>query len=180
MSSCGENVKITRDVKCVVVPFGEEVTLPQGTEVMLTQALGGTFTVIANGEMLRISKEDADALGLTPEVSENIFDPNTPLEEKILAQLKTCYDPEIPVNVVDLGLVYGIESKRLENGKYQVIIKMTLTAPGCGMGPIIASEAKEKILEIPDVESVEMEMVFDPPWSRDRMSETAKLALGIF
>lgn len=174
-----EGIKISRDVKAIHVPFGNELIIPQDTEVIILQSLGGSYTVIAGGQTLRIAGSDADALGKNPSDKTFINNPNIPLEEKIWAQLKTCYDPEIPVNIVDLGLVYGIDTQKLPNGNYKVIIRMTLTAPGCGMGPIIAAEAKQKVLEIPQIEEAEMVIVFDPPWDRSRLSEAAKLALGL-
>ena len=175
-----ETVKTTREVKAIAVPFGNEILLPADTEVIILQALGGTYTVIAGGQTLRIAEVDADALGKTKPIQESIIDnPNLSLEDKVWAQLKTCYDPEIPVDIVDLGLIYGITVETLAQDVHKVIIKMTLTAPGCGMGPIIAAEAKQKVLMIPKVKEVEIEMVFDPPWDRSRLSETAKLVLGL-
>lgn len=200
-----ETIKLSREVKAILVPFGEEISLPAGTEVVVMQSLGGTYTVMANYQMLRISNKDADALGKEIISFENLaqkYAPNRKLtiEEKVWLQLSTCYDPEIPVNIVDLGLIYSVEitpiatpKKRgrkkkiatdenptaIQNQKYNVLVKMTLTAPGCGMGPIIANEAKQKIAALPEVNNVELEIVFDPPWDRSRMSENAKLELGL-
>lgn len=174
-----EIVKLTRDVIATLVPYGSEIVLAKDTEVIITQALGGTYTVIANGAMMRIVNKDADALGKEIVDFVGILGETATLEEKIWAQLKTCYDPEIPVDIVNLGLVYGIDIITLENGKKKAIVKMTLTAPGCGMGPIIAEEARQKILALPEIEEAEIVLVFDPPWDRARMSDTAKLALGM-
>lgn len=192
-------IKLKRDVKAILVPFGEEITLTAGTEVIVTQSLGGTYTVMANYQMLRIANQDADALGKETISFENIAKKYAPgreltIEEKVWLQLSTCYDPEIPVNIVDLGLIYAVEISASESPKrgrkkstsldskiqkYNVLIKMTLTAPGCGMGPIIANEAKQKIAAIPEVNNTEIEIVFDPPWDRSRMSDQAKLELGM-
>jgi probable FeS assembly SUF system protein SufT len=180
-----ETIKTTRDVKAIVVPFGQETVVPKDTEVIILQALGGTYTVVAGGQTVRIADIDADALGKMPmEDTTYINDPQVSIEDKIWAQLKTCYDPEIPVNIVDLGLIYEIKLENLavdENGndQYKAVVRMTLTAPGCGMGPIIAAEAKSKVALIPQIKDVEMVIVFDPPWDRSRLSDAAKLALGL-
>lgn len=175
-----ETIKINRDVKAIVVPFGNETIIPKDTEVIVLQALGTTYTVVAGGQTVRIDAVDADALGKeTAVVDAYINDPNVALEDKIWAQLKTCYDPEIPVNIVDLGLVYEVKTEMLGEDGYKAIVRMTLTAPGCGMGPIIAAEAKSKVAMIPQIKEVEMVVVFDPPWDRSRLSDAAKLALGL-
>lgn len=174
-----EVIKISRDVTAIQVPFGNELVIPKDTEVVILQQLGGSYTVIAGGQTFRIAGSDADALGKITEVNTFINNPEIPLEQKIWAQLKTCYDPEIPVNIVDLGLIYGVKVEKLPNENYKVVISMTLTAPGCGMGPVLAAEAKQKVLEIPQIEDVEITIVFDPPWDRSRLSEAAKLALGL-
>lgn len=175
-----ETVKLTRDVNVVLVPLGNTTTLSKDTEVVITQSLGGTYTITTAGSMYRIDNKDADALGktnLTFNLAEN---ENIALEDKIWNLLRTCYDPEIPVNIVDLGLVYGIDITPNIDDKYNVIVRMTLTAPGCGMGPIIAADAKEKVLSLPEVNSAEIELIFDPPWDRSMMSDQAKLELGLF
>jgi len=171
-----QKIKINREIKGVIVPFGNEVILPPDTEVVITQALGGSYTVIANGEMIRVGNEYADVFGQTNVVKQN--DANKTLIERIWDELRTCYDPEIPVNIVDLGLIYGVEANAVENG-HEVMVKMTLTAPGCGMGPVIAAEAEHKILSLGDVAKVIIDFVFDPPWDRSRMSEQARLELGM-
>jgi probable FeS assembly SUF system protein SufT len=174
-----EKVKLTRDVKAILVPFGEEITLEKDTEVTITQSLGGAYTIVTAGQMFRISNLNADALGKEPvKVNENLAE-NATLEDKIWAALKTCYDPEIPVNIVDLGLIYSIEIQNVTKKTFAVLIKMTLTAPGCGMGPVIAADAKQKVFEIAGVVDVDIEFAFDPPWDRSRMSEAAKLQLGM-
>lgn len=175
-----EILKLTRDCVAIQVPFGNETTLPKDTEVTITQDLGGTYTVIANGNMYRIENQNADALGKTPFTFLPAETENKSLEDKIWTVLRTVYDPEIPVNIVDLGLVYGIDiSAPDENNKYHVIIRMTLTAPGCGMGPIIAADAERKVASLPDVTAAKIAMVFDPPWDRTMMSDQAKLTLGL-
>lgn len=172
-------IKINREVKGVIVPFGDEITLPPDTEVAITQALGGSYTVVADGRMVRIGSEYADALGKeVVDVATTATEPKT-LEERIWVELKTCYDPEIPVNIVDLGLIYGVETNAVEKG-HDVKVKMTLTAPGCGMGPMIAAEAEHKVLALNGVNQVTIEFVFDPPWDRSRMSEQARLELGMW
>lgn len=175
-----EMVKLKRDVDAILVPFGSSIILPKGTEVTITQSLGGTYTITTPGAMYHIENKDADALGktnLTFTLAEN---ENTTLEEKIWSTLRTCYDPEIPVNIVDLGLIYGVNITSEDDKTYNVIIEMTLTAPGCGMGPIIAEAAKQKILSLSEVKSAEIKFVFDPPWDRSMMSDQAKLELGLF
>ena len=162
------------------MPFGSDVTIPQGTEVIMLQELGNTYTVVAGGQTVRIDGVDADALNRTPNVLDNyVNDVTVPLKDRIWSQLKTCYDPEIPVNIVDLGLIYNVEVEPCAEDEYKVTISMTLTAPGCGMGPIIAAEAKSKVALIPQVKEVEVVIVFDPPWDRSRLSDAAKLALGM-
>ena len=175
-----ETVKLTRDVDVVWVPYGNIFTLPKDTEVTITQSLGGTYTIITSGSMYRLENKDADALGKTNLTFTLAEHENTTLEDKIWNLLRTCYDPEIPVNIVDLGLIYRVIITPGTNNKHDVIIQMTLTAPGCGMGPIIAADAKEKVLSLPEVESAEIEFIFDPPWDRSMMSEQAKLELGLF
>ncbi|MCL5260179.1 MAG: putative Fe-S cluster assembly protein SufT [Gammaproteobacteria bacterium] len=180
--SNAEVIKLKRDITATEVPFGNSITIPSGTEVSITQSLGGTFTAICNGQMIRIESKDADALGK----EQTLFMPATSeaedssIEDKIWAQLKTCYDPEIPVDIVDLGLIYGIDLEKVPNEtSYNVVIRMTLTAPGCGMGPMIAADAHDKVASLPQVKNVEIKLVFDPPWDRSMMSEQAKLELGL-
>jgi probable FeS assembly SUF system protein SufT len=175
-----EIIKLRRDVEVILVPFGTSVTLPKDTEITITQSLGGTYTITTPGAMYRLESKDADAIGKTNTLFTLAKNENSTLENKIWTILRTCYDPEIPVNIVDLGLIYGIDITPDNDNKSNIIIRMTLTAPGCGMGPIIAEDAKQKVLSLPEVKSVEIEMVFDPPWDRSMMSEQAKLELGLF
>ncbi len=186
MTPSTEEITLSRDVEAVRIPSGETFTLPIGTRVVITQSLGGSHTVAADGVGLaRISGADADALGL--EVTEDsgaaIATAEEPLEGEALQtaiwdQLKTCYDPEIPVNIVDLGLVYDcmVEDK---DGAKNVEVKMTLTAPGCGMGPSIAADVQRKILTLNGVDSANVELVWDPPWNQDMISEEGKMKLGM-
>ena len=176
-----EPVTLIRDVKAVIIPVGETVTLDEGTEGFITQALGGSFTVYVEGNLFRIAGTDADALGKEPtpppSVPEDATDKD--IENVIWEQLKTCYDPEIPVDIVNLGLVYRCEVRSLGNGQRSVSVDMTLTAPGCGMGDILVQDAREKISVIPTVADVQVELVFDPPWNVGMMSEEARLQTGM-
>jgi probable FeS assembly SUF system protein SufT len=175
-----EIIKLSRDVDAIAVPFGNTIVLPKDSTVSITQSLGGTYTIVTNSQMYRIENKNADALGKTPLVfTLSEAEPGS-LEDKIWNNLRTCYDPEIPVNIVDLGLIYGVDLTPAENNKFNAKIRMTLTAPGCGMGPIIAEDARQKVLSLPEINEVEIEMVFDPPWDRSMMSEQAKLELGLF
>ena len=178
--STQEIIILRRDCDAFLIPSGSRIYLQQGTEVMITQSLGGSYTVSVYGNLLRIDNKDADALGkevISPLAS---LDANATVEEMVWAQLKTCYDPEIPVNIVDLGLIYESKIIELENNQKQVLIKMTLTAPGCGMGPVLANDVKLKMLQIPTIIDAQVDIVFDPPWEQSRMSEAAKLQLGLF
>lgn len=172
---------LTRDVDAVIIPSGENVLLQKETSGFITQALGGSFTVFVEGNLFRISGSNADALGKDPvpppEIPKNAT--NEDIEAVIWNQLKTCYDPEIPVDIVNLGLIYKCKIKVLANGQRSVDIDMTLTAPGCGMGDILVADAKEKIAVIPTVSDVNVELVFDPPWNVSLMSEEAKLQTGL-
>jgi probable FeS assembly SUF system protein SufT len=176
-----EPITIQRDVAAVIIPIGEAVTLREGTPGFITQALGGSYTVYVEGNLFRIAGPDADALGKEPEPPPAIPDNATDedIEEVIWSQLKTCYDPEIPVNIVDLGLIYRCDVTSLENGQRSVNVDMTLTAPGCGMGEILVQDAQEKIAVIPTVADVRVELVFDPPWNQGMMSDEARLQTGL-
>ncbi len=177
-----ELLKLTRDVVAAQVPSGEEVSLPEGMEVRITQALGGSYTIIAqNGQMLRIAGQDADALGkeaLPPIPTEIDGKPRT-IEEQAWDWLKTIFDPEIPVNIVELGLVYDCKVFAIENDKSRIDIKMTLTAPGCGMGDVLKVEAESKLKRISGVTEAKVEIVWEPAWDRSKMTEAAKLHLGM-
>lgn len=173
--STGTTVTIERDVEVSRIPSGEKITLPANTQVVITQALGGSFTILVPSQagLYRIEGQDADAIGQEkPAETAQPADGN--LEQAVWNQLKTCYDPEIPVNIVDLGLVYSLDLK-----EGSVTVQMTLTAPGCGMGPIIASEARQKILTLDGITDASVELVWDPPWSPERISEDGKQKLGM-
>lgn len=174
---------ITRDCHAVRIPSGEAMLLPRGTVVMITQALGGSYTVATPDGLARISDCDADALGLESLVAARRESaPQSGVEvqpEAVWEELKTCYDPEIPVNIVDLGLIYDCVVEQPEGQAAAVRVKMTLTAPGCGMGPVIAREAEQKILSIPGVASAEVEVVWDPAWNQSMISEVGKMKLGL-
>lgn len=176
-----EPVTIARDVNAVIIPVGETVNLREGTSGFITQALGGSFTVYVEGNLFRIAGSDADALGKEPEppppVPQNATDED--IAEVIWSQLKTCYDPEIPVNIVDLGLIYRCDITALPTGERSVSVDMTLTAPGCGMGEILVQDAQDKIAIIPTVADVEVNLVFDPPWNQSMMSDEARLQTGL-
>lgn len=179
--STNQIILLQRDVNALLIPSGARIYLQQGTEVTITQALGGSYTVNIYGNLARIDNKDADALGkpVQLEITEEELN-NSSIEELVWTQMKTCYDPEIPVNIVDLGLIYECNVKELENQRHHVLIKMTLTAPGCGMGPTIAAEVKNKVEALPSVQEAEVDIVFDPPWNHAMMSEAAKLELGMF
>ena len=179
-----EPIELTRDVEAAIVPAGDQVTLVKGESAQITQELGGSFTVIVNGNMFRIQGKDADALGR--EVSESRIkaalegEVATPeeVETQVWEQMKTCFDPEIPVNVVDLGLIYDCVVTP-EKDSYTVLVKMTLTAPGCGMGPVIQQDVQNKIMCIEDVSQADVELVWEPQWNQGMMTEAAKLQLGL-
>ncbi len=175
-----DSIKLSRDVEANLVPSGESITLLKGELVRITQSLGGNYTVLISGNMAQIRDENADALGLKTHKENKPENTNEPFTEGMVwDQMKTCYDPEIPVNVVDLGLIYGCEISDMESGKL-VAIQMTLTAPGCGMGHIIADEVKRKVNGIQGVEDVSVELVWEPQWNRDMMTEEARLELGLY
>ncbi len=177
-----EPVTLERDCDAVLIPVGERVRLPAGTSGFITQALGGSFTIYIEGNLFRIAGADADAIGqepvLPPEVPEDATDDD--IEEVIWAQMRTCFDPEIPINIVDLGLIYDCRIEKLPSGKRRVHISMTLTAPGCGMGPMLMEDVREKVEIVPTVDSADVDLVFDPPWNQSMMSEEARLEAGLF
>lgn len=180
MSHSREIVLLQRDCIAMMVPSGARIMLHKDTEVAITQALGDSFTVSVYGNLARIDGRDADALGKTVVDPLQDLPADASVEDKVWAQLSRVFDPEIPVNIVDLGLVYRCHVVELAKDQYQVNIDMTLTAPGCGMGPVIAEDAKQKILTIPKISEANIELVFDPPWDRSMMSDVAKLELGVF
>ncbi len=172
-----QTVTARRDVYGIVVPSGEPVTIPQGSEVRLTQTLGTSLTVLHDGRLVRGAGEDADAFGLDPYAPSPIPTEGD-LRERILEVLRQIYDPEIPVNIVDLGLIYRLDIEENEDGA-RVEIDMTLTAPGCSLGPVLSEEVKQRVEQIPEVKEATVNVVFDPPWTSDRLSETARLELGL-
>lgn len=179
-----EEVEISRDCEAIQIPDGIAVILKAGTPAVITQSLGDTFTVQTPtlGGLYRIAGKDADAIGKAvarPEGGADL-DPNRPVDEELIwNQLRNVYDPEIPVNIVELGLVYSLDIEHLDGGGSRVSVTMTLTAPGCGMGDVIAADAKMRIESVPGVREANVEVTFDPPWSQSMMSEAAKLDLGI-
>ncbi|HEX9406363.1 MAG TPA: putative Fe-S cluster assembly protein SufT [Thermoanaerobaculia bacterium] len=179
-----EEITFSRNTEGIMIPSGERVLIPNGSHATITQSLGGSYTLITDrGLMVRVSGREVEAIGKTPQnvVEVKPGEEVTPerLEELVWDQLKTCYDPEIPVNIVDLGLVYLCELEPAEGGGQNLKIKMTLTAPGCGMGPVLAHDVKQKVESLPGVKSAEIEVVFDPVWDRSMMSDAAKLQLGM-
>lgn len=176
-----ETVTTRRDCRAILIPFGNAIVIPSGSEVTITQALGNSYTVNVDGNLARIEGADADALGKDALASAPATEGSAgqDVETLVWDQLRTCFDPEIPVNIVDLGLVYECRVGELDDGRKSVDVVMTLTAPGCGMGDVIASDAQGKIEGIPSVGQVSVDVVFDPPWSADMMSDAAKLQLGM-
>ena len=179
-----EEIILKRDCEAVLIPHGTKITLQAGEPVVITQTLGGSYTVVIHGNMARIDARDADALGHappTPATAETAAAPDSSAvtEEQVLEKLRTCYDPEIPVNIVDLGLVYDLQIQPLPGGGNRVEIKMTLTAPGCGMGPVLQQDVESKVSAIPGVKEAGVFLVWDPPWSREMLSEAARLELGM-
>jgi probable FeS assembly SUF system protein SufT len=179
-----DEIILKRDCEAVLIPAGTKITLQAGEPVVITQALGGSYTVVIHGNMARVEARDADALGKEPPAAaaaETIAAPDSSsvTEEQVLEKLRTCYDPEIPVNIVDLGLVYDLQIQPLPAGGNRVEIKMTLTAPGCGMGPVLQQDVEAKVSSIPGVKEAGVFLVWDPPWSRDMLSEAARLELGM-
>jgi len=175
-----EQVELSRDCEVVQIPAGHRVTLPKGTVAIITQSLGGTFTlqVPSYGGLFRLPGADADAIGKEVLAAQATSSADN-LETQVWEQLKTCYDPEIPVNIVDLGLVYDMQVAPLADGQSRVDVKMTLTAQGCGMGASIAHDARMKILDLPGVEEADVELVWDPPWSPQMISPEGRQLLGM-
>ena len=182
MKSTQEEVILTRDVIATLIPHGEEFTLGSGEKVTITHRLGGNFTVMTLQGMYRIAARDADALGEANKLNDekNVPNGDKPADEDdIRENLKSVFDPEIPVNVVDLGLIYRIEIEVIENRGRVAFVDLTLTAPGCGMGPVIAEDCKGKVLELAGIDDAEVEIVWDPPWTQDMISEEGKMELGL-
>lgn len=177
-----ESIALLRDVNAIHIPEGTPVALPQGHIVTLFQSLGGNYTVTdERGNMVRIAGEDADALGKEPSHLSRLEtgSDSESIEKNAWAMMRTVFDPEIPIDIVELGLVYLCKVTPHPDGGHQVDITMTLTAPGCGMGPVIQQDVERGIKNLPGVTAVNIEVVFDPPWSRDMMSEAAQLQLGM-
>ena len=183
MQPTSELITVMRDCEAILIPSGDPIKLVKGTHVRITQALGGGYTLFVNGNLVKISGEDADAIG-----KETVKEDKSTLEhksgapvqeEQVWEQLRTVYDPEIPVNIVELGLVYDLKISNKKEGSH-IHIKMTLTAAGCGMGPVIAQDAEMKIKNIAGVVDVLVEIVWEPLWDREMMTDEAKLQLGMF
>jgi probable FeS assembly SUF system protein SufT len=173
---------VSREVRAVVVPAGQEVTLKPGQAGYITQALGGSFTVYLEGNLYRIAGEDAEAIGQEavkpPELPPNASEED--VRKLAWEQMRFCYDPEIPINIVDLGLVYDCDVQQNEDGTRNVQVTITLTAPGCGMGEILVEDVRDKIRRIPTVRDVRVDLTFDPPWNQSMMSDAARLQTGMF
>jgi len=176
-------IELKRDCEATQVPYGGVQVLPAGSRVRITQSLGGSYTVTTEqGAMMRIEAANADALGLAPDATQVQPAPAAavPFSEKLVwDQLKTVFDPEIPVNIVDLGLVFSCQIMPAESGGQKIEIKMGMTAPGCGMGDVLRADIERKLSQLPEVRQVRAEIVFDPPWHPSRMSDAAKLQLGL-
>ncbi len=177
----GEPVVFQRDCDAVVIPAGDTGTIPAGAEGVLTQSLGGSYTIYLQGYLFRIDGKDADAIGKEPEKPPELPEGATDddVERLIWEQMASCFDPEIPVNIVDLGLIYRCDITKDADGRRHVDIDMTLTAPGCGMGDILAHDVRSKVAMVPTVKDVQVNLVFTPPWSREMMSEAAMLQTGM-
>jgi probable FeS assembly SUF system protein SufT len=176
-----ETRTLSRDVEGTVIPYGDRITLGEGSQVRLTQALGGTFTVMTeHGYLVRLEGIDADAIGEgLPPLPSAEEQAGKPVEQLVWDQLRACYDPEIPVSIVELGLVYVCEVKEREQGDYRVEIQTTLTSPACPLGGMLAEDIRRKVLTVPGVSEVDVQIVFSPPWSSAMMSDAARLQLGL-
>ena len=174
-------ISLSRDCEVISVPYGEKEILKEGTEVQIMQALGGSYTVYTVEGMFRINGTNADAIGKEvekpPSLPENITDDE--FEEKVWDQMKTVFDPEIPINVVDLGLIYDCRLNKSKDDNFIIEVDMTLTAPGCGMADVLVADIQERVEMMPRVVSVKVELVLDPPWSMEMMSEAARLEAGL-
>lgn len=180
-SQTSEPIRFDRDCAAVMVPQGDAVTLPAGQVGYITQALGGSFTVYVDGNLFRIAGSDADAIGKEVPVALTLADDagDADVEKLVWEQLRTCFDPEIPINIVELGLVYDCDLEHLEGGLRKVNVRMTLTAPGCGMGEILVDDVRTKLEMIPTVAEADVDLVFDPPWNQTMMSDAARLETGM-
>lgn len=178
-----EEIEVLRDCPAVTIPYGSPVTIEKGCMAVITQQLGTSVTVMVQGNLYRVEGQDVDALGLEVQEEEQHI-PDGPVTEEYVRErawevLATCFDPEIPVDIVNLGLVYGCDITPLGDERFRIDMRMTLTAPGCGMGTMIADEARNKLLNIYGVDEVSVDLVWDPPWNREMMSESARLQLGM-
>ncbi len=180
----GQMITTNRDIDAILIPLGTPVIIPEGALVAITQELGGTYTVSVNGNLARVEGKDSDALGLgevQKDGLDEVKEAHGPVDEaEVWAALKTVFDPEIPVNIVDLGLVYDVHAVDTDDGGNAVEITMTLTAAGCGMGPFIVDDVRAKTLAVTNVTEVNVELTFEPPWDRAMMTDEAKLQLGMF
>jgi len=176
-----EEAILTREVEVTAIPYGDKITLPDKSPVIITQALGGAYTLVTmQGYMVRLDTKDADAIGKEVQAGPTAEEAATkPLQELAWDQLKTCYDPEIPVNIVELGLVHSCEATELPEGGSKVSVRFTLTAPGCGMGDVLRQDIERKVQALPGVKEADVQLQLDPPWDQSRMSEAAKLQLGL-
>lgn len=178
-----EEIEVQRDCPAVTIPYGSPVTIEKGCTAVITQNLGSSITVMVQGNLYRVEGEDVDAFGLEVQTVERHV-PEGPVTEEYIKEMawemmSTCFDPEIPVDIVNLGLIYGCDVIPLDDERFRIEVRMTLTAPGCGMGTMIADEARTKLLNIHGVDEVTVDLVWDPPWSREMMSESARLQLGL-
>jgi probable FeS assembly SUF system protein SufT len=175
-----KEVTTTREIEAREIPSGTKLMIPEGTPLAITQSLGGSYTVMTPyGSMARVDGKDADAIGQEAAAEQEAAAGGKTTEELAWDQLRTCYDPEIPVNIVDLGLVYQCGATPLPDGGSKVEVRFTLTAPGCGMGDVLREDIKGKLLSLPDVKEADVQVLFDPPWNMSMMSEAAKLQLGL-
>lgn len=181
MFASSETVLLSRDIVAVRIPAGDNYALPAGTECRITQALGGSFTIYIEGHLFRVDGKDADALGkvVAPEIALPADATDADVEKLVMAQLRSCYDPEIPIDIVELGLIYECRVELQPDATRRAMVKMTLTAPGCGMGDVLVSDVKAKLLKVPTVTEAEVELTFDPPWNQSMMSEAARLQSGL-
>jgi len=177
-----QTIELSQNCQATVIPGGQPMLLQQGEKVLVTQTLGGSATVQTEmGYLVRLNAEDSAALGLTDLAAEATFTDGGPFElDQVIEQLKTVFDPEIPINVVDLGLIYSCEAEPLADGTYRLEIKMSMTAPGCGMGDVLKEDARAAAQSVHGVSEVDVELVWDPIWGRERMSEAALLQLGMY
>ena len=175
-------IELSQNCQATLIPGGQPMLLQAGEQVVVTQTLGGRVTVQTEmGYLVRISAEDSAALGLSREAVEEMSADGAPFElDQVIAQLKNVFDPEIPINVVDLGLIYECQAEPLPDGTHRVEIKMSMTAPGCGMGDVLKEDARAAVQSVPGVSDVDVELVWDPPWDPSRMSDAARLQLGMF